>query len=134
MANLLERFRTGNAIDNIDWDALKRQSMYPDLIGKMPSDTCHIPSWMKCDCGMLVMTSPDLHGQSTTCANCKQHQHDAVDGIGVFVAPRHVSLKPQVERRVLFGLVVFCLITASVIGGRVWDAPPRAQANIQQLD
>ncbi len=141
MEKLRARFGTGD--DELDWDVLKRQSMFPDLIGRKSEDikpayagtTLGVPSWLHCGCGMMVMTSRDLHGGGTVCANCKQHQHDAVDGIGSFAAPRNVALKPQAERRVLFGLVLFCLIGAGAIGSRMLDAPPRAQADGRvQLD
>ena len=141
MVKLRELFRIGNASDDIDWDALKVRALYPDLIGRKSEDIVpalgsklDILCWMKCDCGMMVMTTPDLHDQRTTCAHCRRHAHDAVDGIGVFTEQRTTTIRPQTERRLLFALVVFCVVAASVFGNRMLDAPPRVQADAAQLD
>lgn len=142
MANLLERFRSAGQEPEIDWGALKRQSMYPELIGRTVDDIkpmfgaeCAAPYWMNCPCGILVMTTPDMQGKTATCAGCKQHQHDMLDGLVRDATPVTVTLKPQTERRMLFGLVVFCLMAAGVVGSSMWDAPPRAQASSPvQLD
>lgn len=132
MGSLLARFRDAN---EPDWEDLKRRSMYPDLIGRKVTADAHTPYWLRCGCGMLVMTARDLAGGSTVCANCMQHQHDAVDGIGVFVPQRNPTLKPGTERRMLFGLVVFCLLAAGLIGQRVWEAPSRTHTTTYlQLD
>ncbi len=123
--NPFERYRDAN---EPDWADLKRRALFPDIIGRKPSDDTTL-YWMNCGCGMLVMTTCDHAGQAIVCASCKRLQHDAVDGIGTFEPPRPVTLRPKTERQVLAVLVFLCLVGAGVLGDRVYDAPARAHAD-----
>lgn len=117
-------------------------ALYPKLIGRKSVDikpiyegtTIGIPAWMNCDCGVMVMTSDDLHGQATRCGRCFQEAAEGNGGTGrLNIIRRPVTIRPRAERRVLIGLLVFCLVAGSFIGARFLDAPPRVQAEPQSV-
>ncbi len=53
-----------------DWDAMADKSMHREIIGKMPPPGPPPPT-MRCSCGMLTLTKPELHRLHNTCANCR---------------------------------------------------------------
>jgi hypothetical protein len=126
MEKLLKRFATDK--DEIDYDALRARATYPDLIGIQVEADAHTPYFMKCACGMLVMTSRELALKETICANCHMNEELAAT---TGSAPDTRTLGKRGEGRMMFALVAFCAIAAGAIGSRVWDAPPRAQADAQ---
>ena len=129
MAN--PRSRCGSGEDEIDYGALRARAMYPDLIGRKVEADKFTPFFMKCGCGMLVMTSRELALQETTCENCKANAEKFTHNSA---APATGTLSRRSESRTLFLVVVFCLVVAGAMGARMWDAPPRAQAMLERLD
>ena len=140
MDALLKLFRTksdASDYDETDYEALRAHAMYPDLIGRKVQADAQTPYWMRCDCGMLVMTHRELSGQDTVCASCKRAVHDAIDMDmrGEGASTRNTAMRPATERRILFGLVVGVLLIGWTMTQRMYDAPARAHAdNHVQLD
>ncbi len=126
MADLRALFSTGSeSSDDAHYAKLRAQSMYPDLIGRKVEGDRLTPCWMRCTCGMLVMTTRALSKVETVCDSCVRNSETVSPTSGV---PAARPLSKRGESRVLFALVVFCLIVIGAIGLRVMDAPPRAQA------
>ncbi len=131
MENLLARFRTGDAKKNeesyeIDFDAMRARALYPELIGRQVEADKFTPPFMKCDCGMLAVTTRELHGKRTTCESCKRNR--ALE-LTSSEAPPIRTMSKRGESRVLFALVVCCIMAAGFFGTRFSDAPPRAHAD-----
>ncbi len=134
MVNLLARFRTADVETDPepDWEKLRELSSHPDLIGKNVAADKNTPFFMRCVCGMLVMTTRELSCEPTTCTGC---MNEKAESAATALDPplSHARHRPRGEARVLFGLVVFVLITAGYLGPRVWNAPSRG-ADTHQLD
>jgi hypothetical protein len=58
--------------------------------------------FMRCECGMLVLTKPELHGQYTTCGNCARNAEGRVP------LARHA--RPRSESRALLGLAAVLVL------------------------
>lgn len=132
MADLRKRFSTE---DDANFEAMAKRSCHPEVIGKTPPDIQTY--WLKCSCSMLTITSAELAGQDVVCQSCRQEARDRVDGLASSPASstmRPAAMRPKTERRMLFALVAFCILSASFFGSRLSDAPPRAHADQLQLD
>ena len=131
MESLLARFKIANGSDEPDYDAMRARALYPELIGVKYRADDNAPYFMRCECKMLVVTSRELHTKSTVCENCRDNREAELHSSE---APQVRTMSKRGESRILFALVVFCLLAVGVVGLRVMDAPPRAHAESPRLD
>ncbi len=134
--NLLKLFfRDDEKIGEPNWEALRSKSIYPDLIGRTVEADEFTPHWLRCGCGMLVMTTEDLSGQTTRCSGCLKTAHDAVDGKGaVPLAYQKPVMKQETERSVSFALILFCIVAAGAVGHSVMTGGSRPSDHMLHLD
>lgn len=103
---------------------------YAELIGQMASDSTARTYWLKCECGMLAITSKELHGQRTVCGNCQRN----LDAPAALVGGTPVrAMTRRSEGRMLGLLIAFCVLVAVVFGSRFADAPSRDELSTVSL-
>lgn len=114
MGNLLQRFKP----DEPDWAALRSRAVYPELIGRTAPAGDTVP-FMKCDCGMLVLTTRELHGQRTVCNNCEANAK-----IPDLATQAHAPvLGPRNVRRVHIAVAIIVLALAALLGRAMGSVP-----------
>lgn len=91
-----------------EWDAMAANSMHRELIGKMPPAGNVSLGWMRCDCGMLVVTRPGLRGMAVACPRC------VAESERPGARPNTAStLTRRANRNLTFA---FCIVVAVVFG------------------
>lgn len=160
--NPLRRFSVGGEkrLGDPDWEVLAKRSCYEDVIGKKAEDIkprgtpCGPLSWLRCDCGLLMMTSASLAGQGTHCAKCIEEQATAKeaalvaaeeaaaqvlrtghhDELHESVAYQQPVMQPVTERGVSIFVIVFCLLAAGAVGHSAMTGGSRPSDHMLHLD
>lgn len=91
---------------------------YRGVIGKTHDNTVLI-SFARCDCGMLLLTPPDNHGNPAECASCRL----ARESSGAIMVRR-----PRRESRALLLVAVLAFMAFSWVGVSMQRAPDRPAA------